>query len=63
MRLKPARCPPSGHSARFPCPVIFGSNVTAAASNSAQGLHLVVSNIELAHAAIAPHPSAIRHDQ
>jgi catechol 2,3-dioxygenase-like lactoylglutathione lyase family enzyme len=35
-----------------PCSVIFGSNVTAAAPGSAQGLHLVVSDIELAHAAL-----------
>lgn len=28
------------------CSVIFGKNVTAAASGSAQGLHLIVSNIE-----------------
>jgi len=28
------------------CSVIFGTNVTAAAPGSAQGLHLVVSNIE-----------------
>ncbi|KQV81946.1 VOC family protein [Rhizobium sp. Root1220] len=36
-----------------PCSVIFGSKVTAAAPGSAQGLHLVVSDIEKAHAALA----------
>jgi catechol 2,3-dioxygenase-like lactoylglutathione lyase family enzyme len=36
-----------------PCSVIFGSNVTTAAPGSAQGLHLVVSDIEMAHAALA----------
>ncbi len=36
-----------------PCSVIFGSNVTAAAPGSAQGLHLVVSDIEMARAAVA----------
>jgi catechol 2,3-dioxygenase-like lactoylglutathione lyase family enzyme len=36
-----------------PCSVIFGSNVTAAAPGSAQGLHLIVSDIEMAHAAVA----------
>jgi catechol 2,3-dioxygenase-like lactoylglutathione lyase family enzyme len=33
-----------------PCSIIFGSNVTDAAPGSAQGLHLVVSDIEMAHA-------------
>jgi len=38
-----------------PCSVIFGSNVTAAVPGSAQGLHLIVSDIEMAHAALAAH--------
>ena len=36
-----------------PCSVIFGANVTAAAPGSAQGLHLVVTDIEMAHVALA----------
>ncbi|MBY2918798.1 VOC family protein [Rhizobium leguminosarum] len=36
-----------------PCSVIFGSNVTAATPGSAQGLHLIVPDIEKAHAALA----------
>ncbi|KRB55357.1 glyoxalase [Rhizobium sp. Root708] len=36
-----------------PCSVIFGSNVTAAAPGSAQGLHLIVPDIEIAHATLA----------
>ncbi|MEI9985500.1 MAG: hypothetical protein WDN69_21300 [Aliidongia sp.] len=32
------------------CSVIFGKNVTAAAPGSLQGLHLIVSDIEAAHA-------------
>jgi catechol 2,3-dioxygenase-like lactoylglutathione lyase family enzyme len=36
-----------------PCSVIFGANVTTAAPGSAQGLHLIVSDIEMAHAALA----------
>ncbi|PZM14901.1 VOC family protein [Rhizobium tubonense] len=36
-----------------PCSVIFGSNVTSAAPGSAQGLHLIVSDIEMAHEALA----------
>jgi len=35
-----------------PCSVIFGSNVTAATPGSAQGLHLVVSDIEIARASL-----------
>ncbi len=35
-----------------PCSIIFGKGVTAAAPGSAQGLHLIVSNIEAAHAAL-----------
>jgi catechol 2,3-dioxygenase-like lactoylglutathione lyase family enzyme len=34
------------------CSVIFGKNVTAAAPGSTQGLHLIVSNIESARAAL-----------
>ncbi|MBB3316683.1 catechol 2,3-dioxygenase-like lactoylglutathione lyase family enzyme [Rhizobium sp. BK181] len=48
-----------------PCSVIFGSNVTSAAPGSAQGLHLVVSDIEMAHAALASHGaemSSVFHD-
>jgi catechol 2,3-dioxygenase-like lactoylglutathione lyase family enzyme len=33
-----------------PCSVIFGKGVTLAAPGSAQGLHLIVSDIEAAHA-------------
>ncbi|NKK73280.1 glyoxalase [Rhizobium leguminosarum bv. viciae] len=36
-----------------PCSVIFGKNVTAAVPGSAQGLHLIVTDIEMAHAALA----------
>jgi catechol 2,3-dioxygenase-like lactoylglutathione lyase family enzyme len=36
-----------------PCSVIFGSKVTSAQPGSAQGLHLIVPDIELAHAALA----------
>ncbi|QFY62954.1 glyoxalase (plasmid) [Rhizobium grahamii] len=36
-----------------PCSVIFGSKITSAQPGSAQGLHLIVSDIELAHAALA----------
>jgi catechol 2,3-dioxygenase-like lactoylglutathione lyase family enzyme len=36
-----------------PCSVIFGRKVTAAVPGSAQGLHLIVSDIEMAHAALA----------
>ncbi|MCY1745882.1 VOC family protein [Ensifer sp. SL37] len=36
-----------------PCSVIFGSRITSAQPGSAQGLHLIVSDIELAHAALA----------
>jgi catechol 2,3-dioxygenase-like lactoylglutathione lyase family enzyme len=34
------------------CSVIFGKNITAAAPGSAQGLHLIVSDIEAARAAL-----------
>ncbi|AHF88229.1 hypothetical protein RLEG3_03805 (plasmid) [Rhizobium leguminosarum bv. trifolii WSM1689] len=43
------RRPPFRSLRPFPLPVIFGSKVTDAAPDSTQGLHLVVSNIELAH--------------
>jgi catechol 2,3-dioxygenase-like lactoylglutathione lyase family enzyme len=36
-----------------PCSVIFGSNITSAQPGSAQGFHLIVSDIEMAHAALA----------
>ncbi|KAA0695610.1 glyoxalase [Neorhizobium sp. P12A] len=36
-----------------PCSVIFGSKVTSAAAGSAQGLHLIVSDIERARATVA----------
>ncbi|ASP98454.1 glyoxalase [Sinorhizobium meliloti] len=36
-----------------PCSVIFGSRITSAQPGSAQGLHLIVSDIEMAHAALA----------
>ncbi|MDQ0324003.1 catechol 2,3-dioxygenase-like lactoylglutathione lyase family enzyme [Pararhizobium capsulatum DSM 1112] len=39
--------PPGSH-----CSVIFGSKVTVAEPGSAQGLHLIVSDIDLAHAAL-----------
>jgi catechol 2,3-dioxygenase-like lactoylglutathione lyase family enzyme len=48
-----------------PCSVIFGSNVTEAAPGSAQGLHLIVSNIESARATLAARGaeiSSVFHD-
>ena len=36
------------------CSVIFGKNVTAAAPGSAQGLYLIVADIEAAREKIAP---------
>jgi catechol 2,3-dioxygenase-like lactoylglutathione lyase family enzyme len=36
-----------------PCSVIFGKNVTAAVPGTAQGLHLVVSDVEAARAELA----------
>jgi hypothetical protein len=45
--------------------VIFGSNVTVASLGSAQGLHLVVTDIEMAHAALATRGaemSSVFHD-
>ena len=35
-----------------PCSVIFGSKITAAEPGSAQGLHLIVADIDAAHAAL-----------
>lgn len=35
-----------------PCSIIFGSKITSAQPGSAQGLHLIVTDIELAHAAL-----------
>src|ERR1700733_13652157 len=37
------------------CSVIFGTNVTAAAAGSAQGLYLIVADIEAARAELAGH--------
>ncbi|MDE1995217.1 MAG: VOC family protein [Rhizobiaceae bacterium] len=42
-----------------PCSVIFGSEITSAKPGSAQGLHLIVSDIEKAHAVVAAHGAAI----
>ncbi|NNH63720.1 VOC family protein [Rhizobium laguerreae] len=42
-----------------PCSVIFGSGVTSAKPGSAQGLHLIVSDIEIAHAALAARGAAM----
>ena len=47
------------------CSVIFGKNVTAAAPGSAQGLYLIVSDIETAHAELVAHgvdASEVFHD-
>jgi catechol 2,3-dioxygenase-like lactoylglutathione lyase family enzyme len=52
--------PPGSH-----CSVIFGSKVTTAKPGSAQGLHLIVSDIDLAHSALGTRGaevSAIFHD-
>jgi catechol 2,3-dioxygenase-like lactoylglutathione lyase family enzyme len=35
-----------------PCSIIFGQGITSAVPGSAQGLHLIVSDIEAAHAAL-----------
>jgi catechol 2,3-dioxygenase-like lactoylglutathione lyase family enzyme len=35
------------------CSIIFGSNITSAKPGTAQGLHLIVSDIEIANAALA----------
>jgi catechol 2,3-dioxygenase-like lactoylglutathione lyase family enzyme len=47
------------------CSVIFGSNITAAAPGSAQGLYLIVSDIEAARAELVAHgvdASEVFHD-
>ncbi|XVQ06936.1 VOC family protein [Spirillospora sp. CA-255316] len=47
------------------CSIIFGTGVTSAAPGSAQGLHLVVSDIEAARAELADHGaemSEVFHD-
>jgi len=47
------------------CSVIFGKNVTAAAPGSAQGLYLIVSDIEAAHVELVAHGvdvSEVFHD-
>src|SRR5688572_20785946 len=47
------------------CSVIFGKNVTAAAPGSAQGLYLIVSDIEAARAELVAHGidiSEVFHD-
>ncbi|MET8408451.1 VOC family protein [Streptomyces sp. NPDC005195] len=36
-----------------PCSIIFGTRISAASPGSSEGLHLVVSDIEAAHAALA----------
>jgi catechol 2,3-dioxygenase-like lactoylglutathione lyase family enzyme len=41
------------------CSVIFGKNVTAAAPGSAQGLYLIVSDIEAARAELLSHSVAV----
>jgi len=48
-----------------PCSIIFGTGVSSAAPGSAQGLHLVVSDIEGARAGLAAHGvqvSEVFHD-
>jgi catechol 2,3-dioxygenase-like lactoylglutathione lyase family enzyme len=42
-----------------PCSIIFGRGVTSAEPGSAQGLHLIVSDIEAAHAALAERGVAV----
>src|SRR3954454_4904256 len=47
------------------CSVIFGKNVTAATPGSAQGMYLIVSDIEAARAELASHgieASEVFHD-
>jgi catechol 2,3-dioxygenase-like lactoylglutathione lyase family enzyme len=47
------------------CSIIFGSEITSAAPGSAQGLQLVVSDIDAARAELAAHgaePSGVFHD-
>jgi catechol 2,3-dioxygenase-like lactoylglutathione lyase family enzyme len=48
-----------------PASIIFGTNVTAAEPGTAQGLHLIVSDIAAARAALVAHgaaPSEVFHD-
>jgi catechol 2,3-dioxygenase-like lactoylglutathione lyase family enzyme len=48
-----------------PCSIIFGAGVTSAAPGSAQGLHLIVSDIEAARAGLVDHgvaASEVFHD-
>lgn len=48
-----------------PCSVIFGAKITAAEPGSAQGLHLIVSDIDMAHASLGSRGaemSGIFHD-
>ena len=48
-----------------PASVIFGTSVTEQAAGSAQGLHLIVDDIEAAHDELAKHgaePSEVFHD-
>jgi catechol 2,3-dioxygenase-like lactoylglutathione lyase family enzyme len=42
-----------------PCSIIFGTGVSAAASGSARGLHLVVSDIEAARAELVGHGAEV----
>jgi catechol 2,3-dioxygenase-like lactoylglutathione lyase family enzyme len=42
-----------------PCSIILGTGVTSAAPGSAQGLHLIVSDIEAAREALAGHGVAV----
>jgi catechol 2,3-dioxygenase-like lactoylglutathione lyase family enzyme len=47
------------------CSIIFGKNVTQAAPGSAQGLYLIVSDIQAARAELVAHganPTAVFHD-
>ncbi len=47
------------------CSIIFGKNVTSAAPGSAQGLYLIVSDIQAARADLVAHganPTAVFHD-
>src|ERR1700733_8767539 len=41
------------------CSIIFGTNVTAAAPGSAQGLYLIVSDLEAARAELIGHGVAV----
>jgi catechol 2,3-dioxygenase-like lactoylglutathione lyase family enzyme len=42
-----------------PCSVIFGTGLTAAAPGSAQGLHLIVSDVEATRDALAAHGAGV----